>query len=73
MIQDIGIAFIRCSKYFFIHKSISILSERYKVCKENTSFISMHPFVEFDFRDSLNLSIHICFDLNRKEDMNVYK
>ncbi|CAD8073508.1 unnamed protein product [Paramecium primaurelia] len=73
MIQDIGIAFIRCSKYFFIHKSISILSERYKVCKDNTSFISMHPFVEFDFRDSLNLSIHICFDLNKKEDMNVYK
>ncbi|CAD8077401.1 unnamed protein product [Paramecium sonneborni] len=73
MIQDIGIAFIRCSKYFFIHKSITILSERYKVCKDNTSFISMHPSVEFDFRDSLNLSIHICIDLNRKEDMNVYK
>ncbi|CAD8079707.1 unnamed protein product [Paramecium sonneborni] len=73
MIQDIGIAFIRCSKYVFIQKVIEMLQERYLVYKENTSFSSDYPYVEFDFRDSLNLSIYICMDLNKKDEMNVYK
>ncbi|CAD8154379.1 unnamed protein product [Paramecium octaurelia] len=73
MIQDIGIAFIRCSKYIFIQKVIEMLKDRYQVSKESNPFSSDSPFVEFDFRDSLNLSIYICMDLNKKEEMNVYQ
>ena len=73
MIQDIGIAFIRCSKYVFIQKLIDTLQERYQVDKETNSLLSQHPSIEFDFRDSLNLCIYIHIDLNRKEEMNVFK
>ncbi|CAD8201785.1 unnamed protein product [Paramecium pentaurelia] len=86
MIQGIGIAFIRSSKYLFIKQSIHILQSKYQVeihinSGDGMSVVSSPSFfygiqkqVDFDFKDELNISISINgMDLNKKSDLMIYK
>ncbi|CAD8115421.1 unnamed protein product [Paramecium primaurelia] len=89
MILDVGVEFVRCSKYLFINQIINLLRTKYNIEKAEseiqgsyTSIQSTNPspsnkqvkFAKIQFKDALPIEITVIgLNLNKKEDLQIYK
>ncbi|CAD8103195.1 unnamed protein product [Paramecium sonneborni] len=89
MILDIGVEFVRCSKYLFINQIINLLRTKYTIEKtendllgSSTSLSSTNlsptskqaKFAKIQFKDILPLEIIVLgLNLNKKDDIQIYK
>ncbi|CAD8115521.1 unnamed protein product [Paramecium sonneborni] len=89
MILDVGVEFVRCSKYLFINQIINLLRTKYNIEKADseiqgsfTSIQSTNPspsnkqvkFAKILFKDVLPIEITVIgLNLNKKDDLSIYK
>ncbi|CAD8195288.1 unnamed protein product [Paramecium pentaurelia] len=89
MIIDVGVEFVRCSKYLFINQIINLLRTKYTIEKTDTesqgSFTSISStnlsptckqakIAKIQFKDILPLEITVIgLNLNKKDDLQIYK